>query len=301
MEYIGGLKEGQTLGIIAPSGPLIEYELSEIKSVLNKLGYEVKFGDSCKKPYKGYLADTDENRAKDIEKMFLDKDIDVVICIRGGYGCSRILDKINYKIIKDNPKIFIGYSDITALHIIINQRCNLITYHGPMAGSSPKWDTLTYTSLKEVTNIKYDYKMKNLENMNTLIKGRASGKLTGGNLSLIVSSLGTEYEIDTKDKILFIEEIGEYQYKLDRMFTQLDLSGKLKDCKGFIFGNFKNCNKTRENEPDLEEIILDIFGKYQRPILTNLKSGHCLPTLTLPMGMMCEIDTSKDYIYFTNI
>ena len=287
-----------TLGIVAPSSPFKKYSLNEIESSLKNLGYNVKFGKSCYGSYKGYLSSKDSIRAKDIEDMFLDDEVDAIFCIRGGYGSPRILNMINYDIIKENPKPFIGFSDITALHTAFNQKCNLITFHGIMAGTSPDWDEFSYKSLLDALNLKESLTIKNPSSLpiNTLVGGKCSGIITGGNLALLVSTLGSEYEIDTKDKILFIEDIGENIYRLDRMLTSLDLAGKFKDCAGIIFGDFCDCTKSNEEDFELDELFLDIVAKYNKPCISNLKSGHCTPMVTLPLGAHCELDATNKII-----
>jgi len=216
--------------------------------------------------------------------------------MRGGYGTPRILDMIDYEIIKNNPKTFIGFSDITALHVAFNQKCNLVTYHGIMGLTSPKWDEFTYESLLDAINMKEYLELKNPkgEEIQTLIDGAAEGEIIGGNLALLTATIGTEYEIDTKGKILFIEEIGEPIYRIDRMLTQLALAGKFNDCSGIIFGDFNNCNKQNDDEFELMEILKDRIEKYNKPCIYNLKSGHCMPMITIPFGVKCSLDaTSK--------
>ena len=206
MKYPKSLTKKSTIGLIAPAGPLRNIKIEEIKYELNNMGYKVKIGKSCYLSYKGYLSGNDKERALDLERMFLDKDVDAIMCIRGGYGCTRILDLIDFNIIRDHPKIFIGFSDITALHLVINQKSNLATYHGIMASSIQKWDDFTYNSLINALNFKDELIIKNPydEKFISLYDGSCEGILVGGNLSLIISTLGTEYEIDTKNKILFI-------------------------------------------------------------------------------------------------
>ena len=205
------LKQGDTIGIIAPAGDLREYTIEGIKSSIESYGYKVKIGRSCYLNYRGYLAGQDEMRVLDLENMFLDDRVDAIMCLRGGYGSSRILDMIDYDIIKTHPKIFIGFSDITALHIAFNQKCNLITYHGIMANKASLWDESSYYSLLEALNFKGEYWVTNPDNIPiyTLYKGNATGQIIGGNLTMITYTLRKEYEIDTKDKILFKEEVGE--------------------------------------------------------------------------------------------
>lgn len=295
-----GLKQGDTIGIIAPAGNLREYTIEEIKSTIESYGYKVKIGRSCYLNYRGYLAGEDEIRVSDLENMFLDDRIDAIMCLRGGYGCIRILDMIDYDIIKKYPKIFIGFSDITALHIAFNQKCNLITYHGIMANKARQWDEFSYNSLLEALNFKGEYWITNPNNIPiyTLYEGNATGQIVGGNLSIIASTLGTEYEIDTKNKILFIEEVGEYIYRIDRLLKHLDLANKFKDCNGIIFGDFADCRKSTSSDCDVVELLREIANKYKKPTLYNLKSGHCVPMITIPLGVQCTIKSSQSIIKF---
>ncbi|WP_346044282.1 LD-carboxypeptidase [Paraclostridium tenue] len=306
--YPKKLNKGDTIGIIAPSSPYrplckesLNYELDNIKKTIENFGYKVKMGNTCYLSYKGYLAGTDEDRVKDIETMFEDKNIDAILCLKGGYGTPRILDKINYDIIKNNPKIFIGYSDITALHIAFNQICNLVTFHGIMAATVSNWDEFTYNSFMDIVNSKESLELKNPEDeeLYTLVKGSANGIIIGGNLSLIASTIGTSYEIDVKNKILFIEEIGESIYKIDRMLTQLELSGKFNDCKGIIFGDFEDCNKERVEDYDLYDLLLNKIKKYNKPCVYNLQSGHCKPMISMPLGVNCNLDATNKKIILT--
>lgn len=300
MKEIKPLKIGDTIGIIAPAGPA-RGNLKKIYKSIEYYGYNVKMGTSCHLSYNGYLAGPDEIRAKELESMFLDESVDAIMCLRGGYGATRILDLIDYDIIKNNPKIFIGFSDITALHIVFNQQCNLVTYHGPMAQSSPEWDEFSYDSLINTLNFEDRLEIKNPENKNlyTLKGGSAKGKIVGGNLSLIVAGLGTKYEIDTKGKILFIEEIGEYTYRVDRMLTHLYQAGKFSDCNGIIFGDFKDCRKSNDEDSAIYKLLRDISQKCKKPTIYNLKSGHCMPMITLPLGLECYMNaTTKEICIF---
>lgn len=297
MQEVKSLKIGNTIGILAPAGPA-RSNLEIIKKSIESYGYNVKIGESCYLSYKGYLAGPDKIRAKELENMFLDDEIDAIMCLRGGYGTTRILDLIDYEIIKSNPKIFIGFSDITALHIVFNQRCNLGTYHGLMAQSSPEWDDFSYISLINALNFKNKLKINNPQDKNiyTLKEGVARGKIVGGNLSLIVASLGTKYEIDTKDKILFIEEVGEYTYRIDRMLTHLHHAGKFDDCCGIIFGDFKDCRKSNDDDATIDKLLDEISKKCNKPSIYNLKSGHCMPMVTLPLGLECYMNASTKEI-----
>lgn len=291
------LKIGSTIGVIAPSGPA-KVKVEKVSRALEKKGYKVKIGISCYLKYKGYLAGEDSVRAKDLEDMFLDKEVDTIICLRGGYGATRILEYIDYNIIRNNPKKFIGFSDITALHIVFNQDCNLPTYHGIMAGNFLEWDNFSYISLLRALNFEDNLDIINPvgAEIKSINDGEVSGVLVGGNLTLIISSLGTKYEIDTKGKILFIEDVGEYIYRVDRMLNQLYLAGKFNDCSGIIFGDFNNCRKNNEEIVDIYELIEEIAQKTNKPTMYNLKSGHCIPMVTLPLGYDCIMDATNKKI-----
>lgn len=284
------LKAGDTIGIIAPASPTTFEKVQLAKLKIEALGFKVKLGKSCFKSM-GYLAGSDELRVEDINNMFTDKEIKGVICLRGGYGSLRLLNKIDFQLLKDNPKIFVGYSDITTLHIAINQICNMVTFHGPMAVNIAEKFFNEYSRdylIKALTSAKPMGMLTNPagENIVKLRGGRAKGKIIGGNLSLVTSTLGTPFEIDTKGKILFLEEIGEEPYRVDRMLTQLALAGKLEDAVGFVLGDWEDCEaRGTEESPKLIEVIKDILLPFKKPILYNLQAGHCRIKLTIPFGV----------------
>jgi len=291
------LKLGDTIGVVAPGSPTTEEKVEKVYNKLTKMGFKVVMGKSCYSKY-GYLAGRDEIRAEDLNNMFGDKEINGIICLRGGYGTIRILDLLDYSLIRKNPKVFVGYSDITALHIAINKLSNLVTFHGPMAASDLIGDISDFSlnSLyNSIFNEQFNPSIENpLEDLKAINGGVAEGEIIGGNLSLIVSTIGTPYEIDTKGKILFIEEIGEEPYRIDRMLTQLRLSNKLQEVEGIILGNFNNCSP---EDPDmsltLEEVIDNIIKPLNKPTLLNLQAGHCEPTITIPFGVKARLDADK--------
>ena len=295
------LQQGDSVAIIAPASPSDKNLIDKCIASLNELGLKVVLGESCLSEH-GFLSGTDDIRANDINCMFADKNIKGIFVLRGGYGCARLLDLIDFKLIKKNPKIFIGYSDITALHIAINQKSKLITYHGPMISTELikgldeysanyyKKFIFGYEKVEELFNPEGD----NLEVINT---GIASGQLVGGNLSLICASLGTKYEINTKNKILFLEEVEEVPYKVDRMLTHLKQSGKLKDANGIILGAFTNCIAPNNKKSlSLQEVFNEIILPLKKPTISNLVCGHCLPTLTLPLGSKVILDANNKKI-----
>lgn len=293
------LKKGDTIGLVAPASP-VKHIASVDRSVgvLIAQGFNVVVGPSCYGSY-GYLAASDTIRAADINNMFQNPEIDGIFCLRGGYGTPRILDMLSYEMIRENPKVFLGYSDITAIHTALNQISNLVTFHGPMPSSDmlEDFDVFSYNSYWNT--ITSTVPMGVIENPwgiapEALVGGKAEGIIIGGNLSLITSTLGTPYEIDTCGKLLLIEEIEEYTYRIDRMLTQLKLSGKLSNCAGIILGNFNNC--VRQN-PDcdlsLNQVFNDLLVPSGKPILSNLMIGHCSPKLTIPLGVKALLDADN--------
>ena len=300
MIYGKKLKFGDTLGFIAPSGAVrTEGAIERAVKETELMGFKVKLGESAGQKY-GYLSGRDEVRARDINNMFADDEVDAIVCLRGGYGAMRILDQLDYELIARHPKIFMGFSDITALHIALLNRCDLATFHGPMAAAnwagSPLDDFSRESMYRALMSTEPVGELRNPEGYprKTVNPGQAEGQLVGGNLMLIVSSLGTPWEIDTKGRIIFIEEVGERTYCVDRMLTQLRLAGKFEDCAGVVFGDFADCPvEYPEFGLTLEEIIRDVVAPSGKPIFTGLRCGHCTPKLTLPFGVKCRMDADE--------
>lgn len=296
------LKKGDTIGLIGPASPTPAREVEWSVKKIEELGFNVVVGESCYATH-GYLSGKDQLRADDVNGMFKDKAIDGIWCIRGGYGTPRILDMIEYESILENPKVFIGYSDITALHIAINQRCNLVTFHGPMVSTDFIYnlDDFTYKSLIE--NLMEAKPLGLITNPNdvdikTLVPGKCQGEIIGGNLSLLACTTGTPYEVDTKGKILFIEEVDEEPYRIDRMLTQLKLSGKLDDAEGFILGQWTNCIAEKpEKSLTLMEVLSEIISPLGKPTIYNVMAGHCSPALTLPFGVSAKLDADNKKLF----
>ncbi len=298
------LKKGDKVGVICPSG-CVRDEQTLIKGVeyLESLGFIVEVGESCKSQY-GYLAGSDEVRANDVNKMFSDETIKGIFCGRGGYGVHRILDKIDFDTIKNNPKYFSGYSDITGLHIAINQKCGFVTYHSPMittelykqqdADTFSDFEQMVFDGVttREIQNIPRDKKLEVIHG------GVAEGILVGGNLSLVADLVATPYEIDTKGKILFLEDVEEAPYAIDRKLMQLKLAGKFDDCVGVILGAYTDCNAD-ESKPTLtlEQIFKDVLGDFKKPIVYGFECGHCMPTTSLPLGANVKLDADNSKIF----
>ena len=305
------LKKGDNVFLFCPSSPIIpEEDIEKCKKVIIDLGFNPVIGKSLYENYGGYMAGKAEIRVEDLHEAFSRKDIKGVFCVKGGYSASQLLDKIDYELIKNNPKVFVGYSDVTNLHIVFNQKCNLGTYHGPMVKSNMinDFNEYTKTSFFEAME-KNETKYEEPENMplSILTEGNTpseniSGVLTGGNMAIIVTTLGTQYEIDTRGKILFLEDVDEEIGSLNRMLTHLKYAGKFSDCKAVVFGNFVVCKNTytKENQHyELLELLKDFFADYDKPVIYGMESGHKKPYMfTLPLGAKCSINLQNKEILF---
>ena len=305
------LKKGDNVFLFCPSSPIIaEEDIEKCKKIIIDLGFNPVIGKSLYENYGGYMAGKAEIRIEDLHEAFSRKDIKGIFCVKGGYSASQLLDKIDYELIKNNPKVFVGYSDATNLHIVFNQKCNLGTYHGPMVKSNMINDFNDYTKISFFEAMEKNVtKYEEPENMplSILTEGKMpsksiSGVLTGGNMAIIVTTLGTQYEIDTKGKILFLEDVDEEIGSLNRMLTHLKYAGKLSDCKAVVFGNFVVCKNTytKENQHyELLELLKDFFADYDKPVIYGMESGHKKPYMfTLPLGAKCSINLQNKEILF---
>jgi len=287
------LAAGDTIGLVAPASPAEASKVEKAVAYLENLGYKVKAGESVYSSM-GYLAGSDELRACDFNNMFADDGVDAVFCLRGGYGSQRILDMVDYSLIGRKPKIFMGYSDITALLNTIYQRCGLITFHGPMGGDfAGGLGKPTKAAMKKALECAEPIgELTNPDLPEVLSEGTARGKLVGGNLSIVAASMGTRYEIDTRNRILVLEDVFEEPYSIDRMLNHLRLAGKLEDAAGIVLGDWGD---TQPEEPEkslsLEEVLESAFSDIGKPVLKGYKIGHCKPNLTVPIGAMAELDT----------
>jgi len=302
------LKKGDLIGIISPASS--PNDLSRIEKGVNyfeRLGYRVVVGENVGKEY-GYLAGTEEERLSDLHDMFRNKEVKAIIALRGGYGSGQLLDKINYSLIKRNPKIFVGYSDITALQMAFLRKTGLVTFAGPMvAVDFWKDEVESFTEeyfWKILTSSKKIGKIINPENepLYTLTKGRGEGNLIGGNLALLTSLLGTPYQPQLKNSILMLEEIGEEPYRVDRMFYQLKYaSNGFKDLKGIIIARFVDCYIKDKESPSLtlNEVISNYFEELKIPVIYNVKHGHIEQNLTIPWGLKTKMNASRNFIEIT--
>jgi muramoyltetrapeptide carboxypeptidase len=294
---------GDLIGIISPAST--PDDLSRINSgvkYLEKLGYKVQVGSHVGK-YHGYLAGSDEERLSDLHSMFKNKNVKAVMCVRGGYGAPRLLDKIDYKLIKRNPKIFVGYSDITALQMAFLQKANLVTFAGPMLAVDFYDEVSSFTEdffWRLVTSNKKIGRIKNPNNekMYQLRKGSAGGQIVGGNLALLVSLMGTQYFPDIRNKILLLEDTGEAPYRLDRLINQLRIANVFDKVRGVVLGAFTDCKEADPTKKTLTlgEVIEDYFTKIKKPVVYNFQHGHIKDNITIPYGIKVKLNATKGFM-----
>lgn len=290
------LKKGDTVGIVAPSSPPDLKNLKQALPFLEEMGLKVKMGKSVEAK-QGYLAGTDEERLADLHAMFEDPEIAGIICAGGGYGATRITDQIDFAMIKENPKVFWGYSDITFLHTAIGQYAELVTFHGPMLASDVGKEEFHERSGRMFGQLFAPFELHYDEGISTLTpvsRGVAQGELVGGNLGLLRSSIGTKFEIDTKDKILLIEDIEKQPYEIDGMLNQLRMARKFEGLAGVVIGDFKNCEpEDPEKSLNLDQVFDHYFKDLGIPVVKGFKIGHCEPHFSVPLGVMARLDTTE--------
>ncbi|MGZ3899597.1 MAG: S66 peptidase family protein [Bacteroidia bacterium] len=293
------LKPGDTVAITSPAGAVWDDKQVQVfGDILKNFGFNVIYGQTLKEKF-GYFAGTDELRAKELNDLFANKNVKGIFCMKGGWGCARIIDKIGYNIIQKNPKVLIGFSDITALLLAITAKTGLVTFHGPVGNSG--WNDFTRAVF---TNVVMTPKIcllptipSNEEKPYTITKGKATGELVGGNLTVLSGLIGSNYLPDWKNKILFLEEAKEEPYSIDRMLTQLKLAGVLDAISGFVFGK---CAKCEAEEPlkafTFHEVILQHILPLNIPAFYGAMIGHIESKLTLPLGIKATIDATNGTI-----
>lgn len=296
------LKAGNTIGLINPAGAtFLPDDITMVQESMAALGLKTKLGAHVLDRY-GYLGGKDADRAADINAMFADTTIDAVLCVRGGWGCNRILDLVDYELVSRNPKPIIGYSDITALLIAITAKTGLITFHGPVGIST--WNSFSLDYFKRilfdgeaVTMINPKSIGDNLaqtkDRVETITAGTARGKLIGGNLTVLTAMVGSEYLPSWKGVILFVEDDNENIYRIDRMLTQLKLAGVLKQLAGFVFGKCTKCGPGEGyGSLTLPEVLHDHIRPLGIPAWYGAMIGHIENKFTVPVGADAEIDAT---------
>ncbi|MBN2212948.1 MAG: LD-carboxypeptidase [Bacteroidales bacterium] len=295
------LNNGDHVGIVAPAGIVSKSDIEPATGILQDWGLKIIKGRYLFEK-KGFFAGTDRQRLEDFQNMLDNPDIRAIFCARGGYGIIRILEKLDFNRFIKSPKWIIGYSDITLFHIYLNHYLKCESLHALMPRNFEKarqegssLPTLRKALFGELLN--YNIKQNRLNK-----PGNASGKITGGNLSIIYSLQGTPYEIKTKNKILFIEDIGENIYHIDRMMMNLQISGKLKDLKGLIVGGM---TRIKHTTPDFDksayDVISEIISEYSYPVIYGFPAGHLITNHTLVMGrnIRMEVSDHESLVGFT--
>ncbi|MGE5653787.1 MAG: S66 peptidase family protein [Bacillota bacterium] len=293
------LRVGQTIGVVSPASPVKPDVLDRGIAKLENLGFKVKVGKYAYARH-GYLAGSDRERAEDLNRMFVDTDVDAIVCSRGGYGTPRILRYLDYEAIAQNPKVFVGFSDITALHVAIRQRTGLVTFHGPMVASDfsqPHVDDYNWPwfqkAVMQVAPLGRIAMPTQLPAAECIVPGQASGELIGGNLSLVAATMGSPYQLDPTDKIILLEEVGEEPYRVDRMLTQLELAGFWQRAVGLIVGETVGCEPSNPENPSLMAVLKDKLGRLPIPVLYGLPLGHGDRKATIPEGIRASLDAEQ--------
>ena len=296
------LKKGNTVGLIAPGYAITDEMLQNSITAVKAMGMQPYHTQRIFSNH-GYLSNTDDERTNDLMHMFTNPKVDGIFCIRGGYGCTRILSMLDFNVIAQNPKLLIGYSDITALLQAFYLKIGLVGFHGAM-GPQPK--SYAYKQMKAMVMGSYGNKV--IENFDfdeekqkdpvferyTITPGTAKGKLVGGNLSLMAAMTGTIYDIDYTDCIVCIEDIGEAPYRIDRMLTQLLSTKTFRNATGIIFGVCKGCDKKEgSNSFTLKQVLIDRIAPLKIPAVYGMSFGHIDENFTFPVGIQGTLDAAK--------
>lgn len=284
--HFPNLQSGQTIGVIAPAGPAPAEALKQAPVVLEAMGFGVKMFPGCQ-ARSGFLAGDDDCRLDDLHAAFADPEVKAILCLRGGYGSGRLLDRIDWPMIEAHAKPLIGYSDITALHAQLSNR-GIPSFHGPMLTSDliGESDPLTRSALDALRNGLPSGMClaPALGRAPLRIGGQTTGKLVGGNLSLLASLMGTPYALDVRDAILFLEDVSEAPYRVDRLLMQLRLGGVLEQARGFLLGSF-----TGSSEP-ADDVLREYLLPLKKPVLGGWPAGHGRPNTLLPLGIQARLD-----------
>lgn len=292
------LEPGDTIGIVCPAGYMATEKAAECIRVLQEeWGFKVKTGKTLGNDTSTYFSGTDEERLTDLQEMMDDDEVKAILCGRGGYGTGRIIDQINFKKFKKNPKWIIGYSDLTILHCHLYSNYYISSLHAPMAAAFNEAGYLNrfVQSLKAALEGNWARYTCDAHELNR--PGEAIGELVGGNLSLLAHVIGTDSDIKTRGRILFIEDIGEYSYNIDRMMYQLKRAGKLKNLAGLIIGGFTDIKDTeRTFGKPVYEIIADIVAEYNYPVCYNFPVSHSKENFALKIGVGYKLKITKNKV-----
>ncbi len=279
------LQPNQTVGIVSPASPVSQSEISQGLELLESFPLKIRLAPHLF-DHLNYLAGPDHDRVSDLHQMFSDPDIKAIFCARGGYGSARILNNIDFDLIQKNPKIIVGFSDLTALLIAIYKQSGLITIHGPTLSDLPK--NRNWPNLSRLITTPHRPQVF-LTRGKVINKGKASGILLGGNLSIICSLLDTPFLPSFEGVILFLEEKGESPYRLDRMLTQLLLSYRLDRLSALVIGEIEDCGE----EEIINSLLEERLGGLNIPVVTGLPVGHGVENISLPLGLPALLDTER--------
>ena len=289
---VPALRPEGTIGLIAPAGPAT-LDVEKDGQWMRARGYDLRIFPGVYER-DGYLAGSDQSRLDDLHRAFADPHIDAIFCLRGGYGTPRLLDRLDFDLLRHNPKPFVGYSDITALHLAISRYAGFVTFHGPMlnadllGGKQPPTESSLLGMLRGDLGAGSVLAHPLAYPLTTIAPGIACGRLLGGNLSMIAAVMGTPFEIDAEGIILLIEDVNEPIYRIDRLLTHLRLAGKLAQVAGVLVGDVAGVDPAA-----LERLLKQTFEPLCIPVLAGWRSGHCDPNLTLPMGAMVRLDAGE--------
>jgi muramoyltetrapeptide carboxypeptidase len=284
------------IGVIAPAGPAA-LDTERALQWMRVRGYSLRIFPGVLES-DGYLAGSDDVRLKDLHEAFADTAIDAILCLRGGYGSPRLLDRIDFELLRRNAKPFVGYSDITALHLAISRYAGFVTFHGPMLNADllgnkqQPTESSLFSLLRGQMSAGSQLVHPVAYPLSTVEPGIARGRLLGGNLSMIAATLGTPFEIDADGIILFIEDVNEPLYRIDRLLTHLRLAGKLNKLRGVLVGDVAGVDSDA-----LAQLLKQTFEPLRIPVLAGWRSGHCDPNLTLPMGALVRLDAGSKALW----
>lgn len=299
------LRRGDTISVIAPAGPVVRERIDKAFEHLRSRGYRVKtHGDVFRS--RGYLAGDDSTRAGELMAAFADPESTAVWCARGGYGVVRLLDRLDFDLLERHPKVFVGFSDITALHLALQSRTGLVTFHGPnlqdgygaAEGMSPTTEAALWRTIAAEQQNSTEMQLSTYAEsgvgevtLRSIVPGVANGRLTGGNLSVLAGLVGTPFEIDTAARILFLEDVDEPVYRVDRYLAQLALAGKLQAAAGILLGGFTMSEGSASGfDTDITALLDEYFGQLEVPVLAGLPAGHQRENWVLPMGALVEVN-----------
>lgn len=286
------LMQGDTIGVVAPASPFDQDKFFRGVAVLESMGFRVFYDDDIFLK-NGYLAGTDAQRAGQVNRFFSDRSINAILCAKGGFGAMRMLSLLDFKTIRSNPKIFVGFSDISALLSAIYVHCGLVTFHGPMvttlADASDETKNNMFLTLTENQRAEIQTK-KGV----TIHPGSASGPVVGGNLTTLCHLIGTRFVPNFKGHILILEDKGEAVYRIDRMLNQMKLAGSFEALAGLILGSFEDCGALDE----IYRVVAETFKDVNIPVLAGFDVGHGKLNLTIPIGLEATLDTDRQRLTF---